>query len=116
MKFATAVAIRDLMWYDGPLLSLFEQDGKKYLVMWVDVEEEHKWFAIEVETATLQDYYDLKVTLRQVMEKSSAIYIGIGQFIGEHGKDCPLILFKDLPEDDLPTTDSFYHANNGLTA
>lgn len=109
MKFNNTKPVKDLLWYDGPLLSIFKQDEQFFLVMWVDVDVEHRWFAIEVDAATLQEYCDSKLTLLEVMQKSNGIYDAHGQFIGTNDRDYPKTPFAEIPKDLLPTEDSYLH-------
>lgn len=120
MNFKDAKVIEDLIWYDGPILSLFEQEEKKYLILWCDLielegQQTHKWLAVEVPRPLLQEYFDRKTSLLGVMEKSPMICVGFGQFIGS-GIECDQILFSEISENDRPTADSFYFGDEGRVA
>ena len=113
MKFDEAIYLSDLIWYDGPVLSLYQQNGKKYLVLWVDVlgefpDEDHIWYCIEVDADTLRSFYEKHGSLREVMECSPAIYEGRNSFMGDDAPDCPLVPWGDIPEDRKPTPESFH--------
>jgi len=120
MKFDEAIYLSDLIWYDGPVLSLYQQNGKKYLVLWVDVlgefpDEEHVWYVIEVDEPTLRSFYDKHVSLREVMECSPAIYEGRNIFMDE-GTECPLVPWADIPDDRKPSAESFHDETLGRDA
>jgi hypothetical protein len=107
MNFQKAKLISDIIWVDGPLLSLYEKDENKYLVKWADVGADHKWLIIEVSDAVLKAYYDMNISLLDVIEKSPAIYRASGNFIDD-GIDCKKVTMKGLPKGYLPTEESFY--------
>jgi hypothetical protein len=108
MKFGTATLVKDIIYFEGPLLSLYKQEDKLFLVLWTDViETEHHWNVIETDDATMQEYYAKKITLLDMMRKSPVIYKGVNSFIGNNA-ECELVKFEDLEESSLPTTKSYF--------
>jgi len=108
MNFADAKHIRDLIWYDGPLLSVMEHKDKTYLVKWVDVNDArtvHTWIIFEVEPAILEAYYAKVLTLRQLEERSANVYFFEG-FLEE--SDAAWVDIDEVPEDWKARSNSYF--------
>lgn len=105
-NFTNAVFIKDICdnMANDPLLSLFELDGKSFLMTWVDVEIENIWLIIEVVQASLVSFLAGHITLLEVERCSPAIF----QCTGFIDHDCPPIWFEDIPDMWRALETSFY--------
>lgn len=105
MNFKSAKLVRDLIWYEGPLLSQYEMQGKIYLVKWVDCDDtNHIWWILEVAEEILDLYLNKVLTMRDVEERSPALFIQEG-FLGE----AALIMdFDDVPDGWKARSNSYY--------
>lgn len=103
--------IADLIYFEGPLLSHFVSDkGDDYLFYWVDKDEkDNRWLVLRVSLANLQRYMGKDISLRELIENPNDGYVyqvDIDDAINYH--NVKLVQPADLPEDYLPTADSFY--------
>lgn len=104
MNFKNANLVRELIWYDGPLLSEYEMRGKIYLVKWVDCEADHIWLIFEVAEEILDLYLNKVLTMRDLEERSPAVFMQEG-FLGE----ASLVMdFDDLPDEWKARSNSYY--------
>jgi len=115
MNFGHAKFVRDLVWFDGLLLSVCELRDKTYLVKWVDVVEEETrsyniWLFYEVEPEILGAYIGKALTLRQVEERSPAVFVQEG-FAEDGG--AAYTDYDDIPEDWKASCDSYYDESLG---
>lgn len=79
INFTTAKHVKDLMWFEGPLLSHYKFDGKDYLVKWVDVTDvAHIWLVYEVTPEHLADYLNQRITLATVEAMAPSFYRLVG--------------------------------------
>ncbi|MFR0676124.1 hypothetical protein [Dysgonomonas mossii] len=69
--------ISDLIYFDGPLLSLYCDDNNiNYLFYWVDVDSEYnRWIIIETDIFTISDYLNKKISLFNILSTKKSIYI-----------------------------------------
>lgn len=88
--------MRDLIWVDGPLLSLYEHNNKTYLVKWADTFDEHVWLVIEVGPGDLYLYLTKELTLREVEERSPTVFIQEGPIEDE---DASWTQYENIPEE-----------------
>lgn len=85
--------------------------GKDYLITWADMDDEkkfHIWMVTEVTPELLNAYFKKEKSLLTVMREAPAIYECHGEFVDETNtaKGTP-IAFAEIPDDRLPTVDSY---------
>lgn len=104
-QFATNIqCIKNIIWYDGPLISYCKAQDTNYIVAWMpDTQEnpkEHEWLTIEVSNADLEIYFAGESTLLDLQKKSLKMYKCVGQFIDDDENAWgEIIEFSDLPKD-----------------
>lgn len=112
-QFATGLKeVHCLMWYDGPILSHYRDDaGRDWIVVWADLFNAPDgtvvdiWHAVSITKADLESYYKNEITLLQVEERATEIYVCNG--FPEETTVGELTPFVEIPEDRRPTADSF---------
>lgn len=69
--FETANRVRDLLFYDGPLVSLFRTEREEpVLFVWVDVDEQiNRWLAFRTSERDLIRYTSRRCTLRELVQR-----------------------------------------------
>jgi hypothetical protein len=101
----------DLVYFDGPLLSLFEnRQGEPYLFLWADVDEDaNRWIAFRVGRERLSSYLRKGITLRALLLGSPDGYVFVADMYGPSEYSHVLILRPEhLPSSYLPAQDSYY--------
>jgi hypothetical protein len=80
------VFLEDLLWFDGPVLSLYETlDGEIALRKWVDVvENEDVWMIIETDIESVRAFIAKKISLREIELSSSKKHVVIGKVVQEN--------------------------------
>lgn len=109
--FSKFKKIADLIFFEGPLLSHYVSDkGDDYLFYWVDRDEQdNRWLVLRVSLSSLQKYMAKDISLRQLIEAPNDGYlyqVDVDNDINYH--DVKLVQPADLPEEYLPTIDSYY--------
>ncbi|WP_407303453.1 hypothetical protein [Acinetobacter sp.] len=75
MNFKTVTHVNDLIWWEGPLLSLYEFEGKLYLVYWVNQEvDQNKLCIIEVSLQNLVRFLTKAVNLYYLQENAPTLW------------------------------------------
>lgn len=123
-KFERLVHVESLLWYDGELLGQYTLDGDHWLVAWVNQKDlgTHYWakhLYYQVSEEDLKKLLANTLTLRQTMERSPEMWVEESKWEklpNGHGvKDTNVDTWhqsswKEMPEDERPTTESFlYH-------
>lgn len=68
--------IEDFIYYDGPLLSLVESDGRKFFLFYMDNDYHfNRWLVIEISEQDLQDYAAKDRSLLQLINAKSVFLI-----------------------------------------
>lgn len=112
--FATDLAeVECIFYYDGPLLTHERDDqGRDWLMLLVDTETvptangpmlTEVWLAIQPAPGVVSRYLASEVSLREAMRTATSIYRCDAKPTGAGS----LVAYGDLPEDLLPTDDSF---------
>jgi hypothetical protein len=71
-NFDVLTKVKDLIYYDGPLLSHFVNEHDNYLFYWVDLDDQYnRWLFYKVSEDSLQNYIDKKITLYELMNNLS---------------------------------------------
>lgn len=103
--------IKDLIYYDGSLLTLFENDiYEKYLYYWCDVDENcNRWMVIKINDKLLNKYLINKITLKDLIIKpiDKILYIVDIDNLVKY-KNVYLIKPHDLPNEYIPDSDSYF--------
>lgn len=102
--------IDDLIYFDGPLLSFYTNDGgDNYLYYWVDVDDFcNRWVVFPVDLAELNDYLNEKITLHSLITSSLTGYV-LDLDDKLETQSVHLIQISDLPDDYLPEINSIYN-------
>lgn len=103
--------VADLIYFDGPLLSHYVTNkGDNYLFYWIDQDDtNNRWMFIRTDYDNIQKYTNKKQTLRNVLSSplDDIVYtVDIDEEGNHHNFQAHSI--EDLPEDYLPTEDSYY--------
>jgi hypothetical protein len=96
----------DLIYFDGPLLSLYKKDdGQDYFVSWIDCDDyKHRWAVFPVEREILRLYLKGEVTLRNVcLEANNVVLFDTGK----DAKRRNFVEVDSFPKDYLPKKTSF---------
>lgn len=105
--------IRDLTYFDGPLLTEFvSATGDTWFMSWFDTDctTANRWLLFTVEKELFSDYMAEKVTIRSLIRKTSVIFIlDIDNRV--ETKRLQVAKFTDLPKDCIPSVKSF-HSNS----
>lgn len=70
--------IADLLYYDGPFLSLFEDNEEKtyYLYRWCDVDENcNRWLIFRVNQKQIKDYINGNLSMRKIIMKTESYFL-----------------------------------------
>lgn len=106
--------IADLIYYDGPFLSLFSSnEGKNYFYYWCDSNDtSNRWLVFELDGKTLNDFLSKKLPLRKVIQNAIegfVISVDIeGGFDSYKFLNPTKLSVLSLPDEYLPEEDSFY--------
>lgn len=105
--------VDDLIYFDGPLLSTYKkEDGSLFLILWVDnTATDNRWCVIPVEDETLTSFLDKEITLRDVINKTEDVifkdlYSERDELLERQVKK---VLVKDIPEEYMPTNESYFY-------
>ncbi|MCW5804381.1 MAG: hypothetical protein KIT31_18570 [Deltaproteobacteria bacterium] len=100
--------VRDVEFFDGPLVTEFVADEEPYLFIWRDRDSRyHRWLAIKVTTRDVALYEAGRATLYGLIERSTSGYLvdvdAQGAFTHWYA-----IAFEHLPDEYRPEPDSFF--------
>lgn len=109
--FSNFRRIADLIFFEDPLLSHYvSSKGDDYLFYWVDRDQhDNRWLVLRVNIASLQKYMAKELSLRELIENPNDGYVykvDINDSTNYH--DVMLVQPEDLPEEYLPSADSYY--------
>ncbi len=93
--------IKDIIYYDGPLLSHFTYNKTDYLFKWCDIDDEcNRWLIIPVNIIDLNEYLNFNSSLTRILNLNKHIYIAdIDNNI--EFKNIKYVSFDDIPENYL---------------
>jgi hypothetical protein len=103
--------IVDLIYFEGPLLTLFENEyGDSYLYYWCDVDEQcHRWLIFRVTQKTLRFYVTQKLSLRELILNPVDGFLYSLELDEElESRQTYLVQPKNLPPKYRPAVDSYY--------
>jgi hypothetical protein len=106
------VTIADLIYHDGPILSLLHHPkGDHYLYCWSDADEQYnRWLIFRVVDKDLQLFLeDKEITLRQLILNPVDGFLYIVDMDDQlNYRHIKLIYPTDLPSSYLPDVDTYY--------
>jgi hypothetical protein len=103
--------IVDLIYFEGPLLTLFENEyGDSYLYYWCDIDEQcNRWLVFRVTKKTLRFYITQKLTLRElILNPVDGFLYSIELDDDLQDRHTYLIQPQNLPQKYIPAIDSYY--------
>ena len=100
--------VYDILYYDGQLLSLYKSlENHLYLVVFIDVDKDfNRWLLIQITPFLLNQFSIENISLRNLIISNKYAYM----FDTDNNlekRNIKKIRTMDLPEDYLPTIDSF---------
>lgn len=100
----------DLIYYDGPLLSLYSRErGSDALFLWVDSNEyNNRWAVINIQRDDLKKYLASRLALLDIINKTETCYFFNTGPRGRRGKIVQ-VNTADFPKEYLPDHDSFLY-------
>lgn len=103
--------IGDLLYHEGPLLSLFQDRNKPknyYIYKWSDSDEQcNRWLVFPVSTENLRGFLYQELSLKNLIFKNSYVFlIDINNEIEQ--VQCLVVAKEDIPTSYLPRENSFY--------
>ncbi len=105
------ILVADLIFFDGPLLSLFEnKHGEFYLYYWCDTDNIYnRWLIIRVNNMLIRNYLSRKVTLRELITKPIDGFLYFIDMDDDLDYSQVNLVYPDqLPISYVPHSDSFY--------
>lgn len=101
--------IGDLIYYEGPYLSVY-QDGERTVIWdWVDKDTEcHRWLIFETSKKDLHDYIKGKISQTDLMKKGRG-HICCDMLPSAIVRQAISVRIEDLPSDYLPQEDTRHH-------
>jgi len=103
--------IVDLIYFDGPLLTLFENEyGDYYLYYWCDTDSDcHRWLVFRVTHHLLRFYVTQQRSLQELIIKPvDGFLYAIDLDDKLQGKNICLVHPNHLPQEYIPGVDSYY--------
>jgi hypothetical protein len=110
------INIGDLMFFDGPLMSLFTDKQKThfFILDWVDANEQfNKWIAYQVPLSALSTFIEGKLSHRDLLRHSlrnEFSFIEIDDNLQYYLRST--LSFKELPESYLPKENTYFLLKN----
>ena len=107
----TPQKIGDLIYHEGPLLSLFLDRNNPdiyYLYKWADCDEStNRWLVLQLNSINLRSFFYKEISFRTLLLNSPLTYVlGLDDNLAE--VDIMICATTDLPESYLPKENSFY--------
>ena len=102
--------VRDLVYFDGPLVSEFSSHGRRFIASWVDCDATaNRWLVARVDENLLLRYLYRKLPLRSVIAEGIDSSVLVVDWDG-HGQLVRVAIeeVSELPPAYLPSTDSFF--------
>lgn len=105
--------IEDIIYHDGPLLSLFEDERQEsHLVLWCDCDDTvNRWMRVSVSKEDYASYIDGKVSLLTIIQKQKSvvfyeIFAKCEDNVFEE-RNFTEVLLEDIDPEYLPSEQSF---------
>lgn len=104
--------IADLVYYDGPLLTLLSnQTGENdYFYYWCDIDDQYnRWLVFRVTKTQIKSYLQGQRSLREVIRHPIDNYYFVGDMDNQlNWQQVWLVMPSDLPSSYLPKADSWF--------
>ncbi|MGH8036495.1 MAG: hypothetical protein ACREPD_02015 [Stenotrophomonas sp.] len=101
----------DLVFYDGPLVSLFKKDDDDFIFFWVDADSRHnRWVVTPVGRADLAQYLEKTLSLRSIIDRAELLLVFEATKQAQR-KNARTIVPSKLLQEYLPDQDSFLYDN-----
>lgn len=105
------IKVKDLIFFDGPLLTHFESVHKEnFLFYWVDTDENfNRWLVFRTSEALIDDYLNKAKSLLDLItnpDNGNIYKVDIDQELNFN--NLAIVLLNDLPDSYLPDKNSFY--------
>lgn len=101
----------DLIYYEGPLLSLFIDDENPdiyYLYKWVDNDKTvNRWIVVQINSAILRNFFHKRISLRNLIV-THPVTFSVEMNNGLAEQNIQVCATAELPEEYLPAENSFY--------
>lgn len=101
----------DLIYCEGPLLTHYtSEDGCHYLVCWVDADESaNRWLILRTSITCLRRYIAKEIPLKHIISYPADNLVWITDIDNnENQHNTQVLQPKELPEDYLPSENSYY--------
>ena len=105
--------VADLIYFEGPLLSLYRDRGNNILFHWCDNDETtNRWLSFSVGDKILEEFLKSKVTLFDILTKPKEGFLYCHDIDQEGHVTASLIVSPhQIPRDYVPSAESFYKEN-----
>ncbi len=105
--------ISDLITYDGPILSHFQDNEKDILYLWVDNDETHnRWLLFEVSKDSFVNYLYNEISIKTLIKTNKQDYLLLADINENLEYEFNNLISKDfLPESYLPTENSYFNSS-----
>lgn len=103
--------IKDIIYFDGPLLSQFiTTEGKSILFYWLDFDSDYnRWLVFPVSNSELSLYMGKQISLRDiVLSRHNSVFYTVDINTDLVYSNITQIKQKDIPKEYLPGEKSFY--------
>jgi len=108
----TLSKIADLLYFDGPLVSLFEDNEKKtyYLYCWCDADENcNRWLVLRITERQIENYIKGELSLHEIITMAESYFLyDINNDI--EYENIYSIKLSQLPASYIPDEDSFFNS------
>jgi hypothetical protein len=104
-------AIADLIYFDGPLLSMFENKyGDVYFYYWCDGDENYnRWLVFRVAQKMLEEYIRAQISLdKLILSPADGFLYSLDIDDKLEAQNTCLIHPENLPDTYIPEADSYY--------
>ncbi|MCS4236659.1 hypothetical protein [Stenotrophomonas sp. BIGb0135] len=99
----------DLVFYDGPLVSLFKKDDDDFIFFWVDADSRHnRWVVTPVGRGDLAQYLEARLSLRAIIDKAELLLVFEATKQAQR-KNARTIVPSKLLAEYMPDQDSFLY-------
>lgn len=109
--------VTDLIQFDGPLLSLFENEyDDRYMYYWCDVDEHNnRWIIFRLDRSQLKSFILKKISLKDLILNPIDGFLYIADIDDNlHYSNIYFVQPNELPELYVPESDSYYDLDSEL--
>lgn len=104
-----AAFVRDLEWFEGPLLSeLRTEDGASILMRWCDMDKTaHRWMVLHVDAASIEDYLTKKIDILSLLNPLDGFFY-FSDMYGANTLRVTRVVKGQVPDVYLPEAAVYY--------